>query len=177
MKRKTQKHGRRVTEERKTDYREMEKSREECGMGFSSSVESCCSLHDVLGQENTHIYTHTHTHTHTETAQIMQFSAAHACRRFLPSSAAPATTTKTAKSWFNTNSRATKAQMGGETEWKELSGVYHWTNALNADELTALLLWKPVSATGYKIKKASLTIQRHKSQNSEFLHLKIGLFF
>lgn len=72
---------------------------------------------------------HPHTHTQRYTAWIMQFSAAHACCRFPPSSAAPATTTKTAKSWFNTNSRVTKAQMGGETEWKELSGVYRWTNA------------------------------------------------
>lgn len=154
MKRKTQKHGRRVTEERKTDYREMEKSRAECGMGFPLRWS-----HAALSMMCWARKTPTYTHTYTETAQIMQFSAAHACRRFLPSSAAPATTTKTAKSWFNTNSRATKAQMGGETEWKELSGVYHWTTALNADELTALLLWKPVSATGYKIKKASLTIQ------------------
>lgn len=72
---------------------------------------------------------HPHTHTQRYTARIMQFSAAHACSRFLPSSAEPATTTKTAKSSFNTNSRVTKAQMGGGTEWKELSGVYRWTNA------------------------------------------------
>jgi len=50
------------------------------------SPESCCSLCDVLGQENT---PHTHTHIHTQHGLCNFLPPMH----FLPSSAPPATTT------------------------------------------------------------------------------------
>lgn len=62
MKRKTQKHGRRVTEERKTDYREMEKSRAECGMGFPLRW-SHAALSMMCWARKTPTYTHTHRET------------------------------------------------------------------------------------------------------------------
>jgi len=96
--------------------------REECG-----TLQSHAALFVMFWARKTPPK-HTHTHIHTQHGLCNFLPPMHAVPPLLCTTSNNNNKNRK-KSWFNTNSRATKAQMGGETEWKELSGVYGWTNA------------------------------------------------
>ncbi len=148
------------------EERRWRRVREECGRLFLLGGSHAALSMMFLGQENTHIHTSAHT-------QIMQFSAAHACRRFLPSSAAPAN--KNSKILIQHQFQRLQSTDGRRNRVKGAGRRLSLDKRFKCKLTYSTVAMKACFCHRIQIKK-SLTIQRHKCQNSEFLNLKIELF-